>query len=117
MAELDSEGLSGNYGIYDCIAGLEWIQSNISKFGGSPSNVTIFGESAGGFLVSSLLVSGKRLFNKAIMESGAPGTMVSSLPFRSLSLLFSQLMLFFSIYSNFVIHQLLIQLTIKFLLL
>lgn len=62
---------SGNYGILDLIAALEWIQRNISKFGGNPAKVTIFGESSGGmmvcFLMSSPLAQG--LFQHGIMES------------------------------------------------
>jgi acetyl esterase/lipase len=55
------------------------VQSNISAFGGNPQNVTCFGQSAGAFLVSNLLVSGKKLFQRAIMQSGACETMVSDL--------------------------------------
>jgi para-nitrobenzyl esterase len=66
------EGVSGNYGILDMIAGLEWIQANISKFGGDPDKVTIFGESAGGIAVSMLAASPKAagLFHGAISQSG-----------------------------------------------
>ncbi|SCZ91978.1 BZ3500_MvSof-1268-A1-R1_Chr5-3g08259 [Microbotryum saponariae] len=71
----DEQGLSGNYGAYDVIQALTWVQENIAAFGGDPGNVTLFGESAGSFLVSTLLVCGKRLFRRAIMQSGAAETM------------------------------------------
>ena len=63
---------TSNFGTLDIIAALEWIKSNISLFGGDPNNVTIFGESAGGHNVLSLLVSekAKGLFHKAISQSG-----------------------------------------------
>jgi para-nitrobenzyl esterase len=63
---------SSNFGTLDIIAALEWVKSNISLFGGDPDNVTIFGESAGGHNVLSLLVSkkAKGLFHKAISQSG-----------------------------------------------
>jgi para-nitrobenzyl esterase len=61
----------GNYAFMDQIAALQWIQKNIAAFGGDPKNVTIFGESAGGVSVHSLITipSAKGLFNKAILES------------------------------------------------
>ena len=63
---------SSNFGTLDIIAALRWTQENIEKFGGDPNNVTIFGESAGGHNVLSLLVSkeAKGLFHKAISQSG-----------------------------------------------
>jgi len=68
----DPNHVSGNYGLLDMIAGLQWIQKNISVFGGDPNKVTIFGESAGGIAVSMLCVSplAKGLFQGAISQSG-----------------------------------------------
>ena len=63
---------SGTYGLSDMIAGLEWVRENIHRFGGDPSNVTIFGHSAGGMAVNMLAASpvASGLFHRAICMSG-----------------------------------------------
>jgi para-nitrobenzyl esterase len=73
--ELEAEsksGRSGNYGVLDQIAALEWLQENVSGFGGNPQNVTIFGQSVGAMSVGLLCTSprAKGLFHKAICQSG-----------------------------------------------
>jgi para-nitrobenzyl esterase len=70
---------SGNLGMLDLVAMLEWVRDNIAAFGGDPGNVTIFGESGGGWKVCALLAmpAASGLFHRAIPQSGA---MLRSIP-------------------------------------
>lgn len=69
----EGDGSSGNYGLRDQIAGLEWVRKNIAVFGGDPAKVTISGQSAGSASVHDLILSplAKGLFRGAIAQSGS----------------------------------------------
>jgi para-nitrobenzyl esterase len=76
LAEEDPHGSSGNYGLLDQRAAIQWVRDNISAFGGDPGNVTIAGTSAGGQSVGLHLVSpdSTGLFHRAIVQSAYPTT-------------------------------------------
>ncbi|HEX9896742.1 MAG TPA: carboxylesterase family protein [Dehalococcoidales bacterium] len=76
LSEESENGVSGNYGLMDQVAALEWVKNNIAAFGGDPDNVTIYGCSSGGESVIFLMASpfGKGLFHKAICDAGVYGS-------------------------------------------
>jgi para-nitrobenzyl esterase len=76
----DRYAASGNVGMLDIVAALEWVRDNIANFGGNPNRVLIFGESGGGQKVSTMLAMppAKGLFHRAVVESG-PGVRMNAL--------------------------------------
>lgn len=73
LPELEEEaGHTGNYGMFDQIAALQWVRDNITAFGGNPDNITIMGQSAGAMSVTNLCLSPLTdgMFAKAVMNSG-----------------------------------------------
>lgn len=80
---------SGNAGIADLVASLQWVHDNIAAFGGDPDNVTIFGQSGGGDKVQSMMQTpaAAGLFHKAIIMSGVlPAKVEKPVPFREIAL-------------------------------
>jgi para-nitrobenzyl esterase len=71
-AERETGEPAANYGLMDVILALRWVRENAAAFGGDPGNVTIFGESAGGALVTRLMISepARGLFHRAVVQSG-----------------------------------------------
>jgi para-nitrobenzyl esterase len=78
---------SANAGMLDIVKALHWVHDNIARFGGDAGNVTIFGQSGGGAKVATLLASpmAKGLFQKAIIQSGAPGSVPSKYADRAIA--------------------------------
>lgn len=79
LTKEDPDDSSGSYGSLDQVAAIQWVHDNIENFGGDPDNVTIFGESAGGWSVCTMLATplNKGKIHKAIMESGGCETSAS----------------------------------------
>jgi para-nitrobenzyl esterase len=71
LSRESARGVSGNYGLLDQIAALRWVQNNVARFGGDPSNVTVFGQSGGAYSICIFMVSpmAKGLFRRAILQS------------------------------------------------
>ncbi|XP_062598067.1 bile salt-activated lipase-like [Saccostrea cucullata] len=76
---LQNSGVVENLGLWDQILALQWIKDNIDDYGGDPSDVTIFGQSAGGYSVNFLMLIplNKGLFHRAISESGGANSLIA----------------------------------------
>jgi para-nitrobenzyl esterase len=84
---MEAAGPLGNYTFMDQIEALKWVKRNVAAFGGDPGNVTIFGESAGGMSVNTLMTAplARGLFHKAIVQSGGgrSSTLIASRTLKS----------------------------------
>ena len=71
-ATTNGDDMRGNFGMADVVASLQWVRDNIAVFGGDPGNVTLFGESAGGVVVTRMMVApqARGLFHRAVIQSG-----------------------------------------------
>eukprot|EP01060_Flectonema_neradi_P016755 TRINITY_DN2337_c2_g1_i1.p1 TRINITY_DN2337_c2_g1~~TRINITY_DN2337_c2_g1_i1.p1 ORF type:complete len:559 (+),score=111.12 TRINITY_DN2337_c2_g1_i1:55-1677(+) len=95
MQMRSADSTTGNFGIQDQRSALQWVNKHISSFGGDPTRVTIFGQSAGAGSVTCHLVSelSKGLFQRVIAESGF-GSMWNTSPMKDAQLLFDKLTVF-----------------------